>query len=254
MTPRTTKDGPFCWQSKEALRRIRDWFDESNNVASALATYLALSEIESNTGTAGAFIATQSDIAKRAGVGQRTVRTILAGLQACQLLRITPNFHNEKFRAPSTYELQQSVPIGNGCHTIGNNFLTCGNERLRRQLPGNTRKREESNEEIGLNVQQKRLAEIFNRRITTRWSPKELEAFNKARPIDDDELALIEQRYRAERLKPDSTCRHDLQTLLNNFPSEVDRATLWKEQQRSQDNAVAKPPFAHEHYREVALR
>ena len=147
MTPRTTKDGPFCWQSKEALRRIRDWFDESNNVASALATYLALSEIESNTGTAGAFIATQSDIAKRAGVGQRTVRTILAGLQACQLLRITPNFHNEKFRAPSTYELQQSVPIGNGCHTIGNNFLTCGNERLRRQLPGNTRKREEIVEE-----------------------------------------------------------------------------------------------------------
>ncbi|PYJ44066.1 MAG: hypothetical protein DME86_01220, partial [Verrucomicrobia bacterium] len=135
MTPRTTKDGPFCWQSKEALRRIRDWFD------------LALSEIESNTGTAGAFIATQSDIAKRAGVGQRTVRTILTGLQACQLLRITPNFHNEKFRAPSTYELQQSVPIGNGCHTIGNNFLTCGNERLRRQLPGNTRKREEIVEE-----------------------------------------------------------------------------------------------------------
>ena len=75
----------------------------------------------------------------------------------------------------------------------------------------------------------------------------------KAQPIDDDELALIEQRYRAERLKRDSTCRHDLQTLLNNFPSEVDRATLWKEQQRSQDNCVTKPPFVHEHYREMAL-
>jgi hypothetical protein len=65
VTARATRDAPFCWQSKEALRRIRDWFDESNNVASALATHLALSEIESNTGTAGAFVATQSDIAKR---------------------------------------------------------------------------------------------------------------------------------------------------------------------------------------------
>jgi hypothetical protein len=149
VTSRATRDAPFCWQSKEALRRIRDWFDESNNVASALATYLALSEIESNAGTAGAFVATQSDIAKRAGVGQRTVRTILVGLKACQLLKITSNFHDGgQFRAPSTYELLRSTRTGNGCRTIGNNFLSIGNERLRRQLPGNTRKREESLEEI----------------------------------------------------------------------------------------------------------
>jgi hypothetical protein len=257
VTTRAPRDSPFCWQAKEALRRIRGWFDESN-VASALAVYLALSEAESNAGAAGPFVATQSDIAKRAGVGQRTARTIFVGLQACQLLKVTANFHDGgQFRAPSTYELLRSAPSGNGCHTIGNNFLTCGNERLRRQLPGNTRKREEStkesSEEIRLTDQQRRLAAIFNRRITTRWSPRELEAFNKAQPIDDEELALIEQRYRAERLKSDSTCRHDLQTLLNNFPSEVDRATLWKEQQRSQDEAVAKPQFAHEHYREVSL-
>ena len=69
MTTRTPRDSPFCWQAKEALRRIRDWFDESNNVASALAVYLALSEAESNKGAAGPFVATQSDIAKRAGVG-----------------------------------------------------------------------------------------------------------------------------------------------------------------------------------------
>jgi hypothetical protein len=149
MTPRSTKDAPFCWQSKEALRCIRDWFDESNNVASALATYLALSEIESNTGSAGAFTVTQSEIAKRAGVGQRTVRTILLGLKACHLLKVSSNFYDGgHFRAPSTYELLRSAPTGNSCRTIGNNFQSVGNERLRRQLPGNTRKREESLEEI----------------------------------------------------------------------------------------------------------
>ena len=259
MTSRATRDAPFCWQSKEALRRIRDWFDESNNVASALATYLALSEIESNAGTAGAFVATQSDIAKRAGVGQRTVRTILVGLKACQLLKITSNFHDGgQFRAPSTYELLRSPPTGNGCRTIGNNFLSIGNERLRRQLPGNTRKREESTKETNeesaqISEQQRRLAAIFNRRPTTVWSAKELGAFNRAQPIDDNELALIEQRYQAERLKSDSTCRHDLQTLLNNFPSEVDRAIRWEKQQRSKGGPVTEPPFAREHFREVAL-
>jgi hypothetical protein len=125
-------------------------------------------------------------------------------------------------------------------------------------LRSNTRKREESTKETSkesaqISEQRQRLAAIFNRRPTTTWSAKELDAFNKAQPISDDELELIEQRYLAERLKSDSTCRHDLQTLLNNFPSEVDRAIRWEKQQRSRGGPVTEPPFAHEHFREVAL-
>ena len=256
MKSRTTKDGPFCWQAKESLRGIRDRFDASHNVASAIAVYVALSEIASNK-SCESFEATQGEVAQKSGLSPNTVRKVITGLKVAGLLHESPNFYESiegetSGRAPSTFNLLLS-PSRNQCATPRNDCATLRNGPSKRPLRSNTRRREERREEIRLTDQQRRLAAIFNRRTTTRWSPRELEGFNKAQPIDDDELALIEQRYRAERLKRDSTCRHDLQTLLNNFPSEVDRATLWKEQQRSQDNCVTKPPFVHEHYREMAL-
>ena len=45
---RSIKGVPFCWQSKAVRRAIREAFDATHNVASALAVYDALTEIASD--------------------------------------------------------------------------------------------------------------------------------------------------------------------------------------------------------------
>jgi hypothetical protein len=68
-----------------------------------------------------------------------------------------------------------------------------------------------------------RLADIFKRNGTSPWTDKEVAAFKKLH-FDSDEVALLERYYASERKKPDNICRRDLQTLLNNYASEIDRA------------------------------
>jgi hypothetical protein len=91
--------------------------------------------------------------------------------------------------------------------------------------------------------QRKRLGAIFNRRESTRWSEKEEKAFKTICPIDNEELWLVERYYRAERLKPDDKnySRRDLQTLLNNWPSEVDRARVWKNRRTAKQRKEPAP-------------
>ncbi len=85
MEARSTKDGPFCWQSKEALRHIREVFDQSRDVSSALSVYLALSEVASNS-AAAAFTTTQADLAQRAGLSVRKVADVLKKMAAVKLV------------------------------------------------------------------------------------------------------------------------------------------------------------------------
>lgn len=70
----------------------------------------------------------------------------------------------------------------------------------------------------------KRIAAIFNRQPSTKWSVREVKAFKALHPIDPQDIALLESYYRAEKGNPENILRRDLQTLLNNFPGEVDRA------------------------------
>jgi hypothetical protein len=74
----------------------------------------------------------------------------------------------------------------------------------------------------------KRLAAIFKRKPTTPWTAGELRAFRNIGTIDDDDLSALERYYAANwpPCRDKNILRHDLQTLLNNFPGEVDRARL----------------------------
>src|SRR5437667_456982 len=78
---RSTKDGPFCWQNKHVLRAIRDHFDATNNVSSALAVYLALTEIASDK-QSELFDRRIGDIAARAGVSYKTANKVLHRLES----------------------------------------------------------------------------------------------------------------------------------------------------------------------------
>lgn len=73
----------------------------------------------------------------------------------------------------------------------------------------------------------KSIAKLFNRKESTKWNDKEIRAFMKLRPIDKDDLALVIDYYESERAcGRGQYCRHDLQTFLNNFQGEVDRARM----------------------------
>jgi hypothetical protein len=79
-----------------------------------------------------------------------------------------------------------------------------------------------------------RIAQLFKRRLTTHWSPKEervMRQLKKDHRFDDlDELTVVELYYAFERKKGDKGIhRRDLYTFLNNYGGEVDRAALWAE-------------------------
>lgn len=79
----------------------------------------------------------------------------------------------------------------------------------------------------------KRLCDIFHRRHTTPWQPKEKRVFLQIRDaIDEQDLQNIERRYKT-LWPPNSdknTLRHDLYTFMNNYATEADRSNIWAEQ------------------------
>ena len=71
---------------------------------------------------------------------------------------------------------------------------------------------------------QKRFGKLFQRRESTRWSPREIAALKGLGEPSEEDLQVLEGYY-ALRIPPDrDRRRHDLLTVLNNFPGEVDRA------------------------------
>ena len=113
--PRNLKtSGPWCWQSKGARRRIRDAFDATGNVASALSIYDALTEIASNE-QAETFRAAHAFVAGLAGVSAPTVKRVFPVLREIGLIHVeTP-----ALRAPSVVTL-----LAHGDPTLGNGDLT----------------------------------------------------------------------------------------------------------------------------------
>jgi hypothetical protein len=88
-----------------------------------------------------------------------------------------------------------------------------------------------------------RIAQLYKRKLTTHWSPKEERVMRQLKKdhafetqiegkwVEDlSDLALVEKYYEFERKKGDKGIhRRDLGTFLNNYGGEVDRAHLWAE-------------------------
>jgi len=73
-----------------------------------------------------------------------------------------------------------------------------------------------------------RIGRWFKRRETTRPSEKELRAYRAVGEIDPEDFALMEKYYLAPAPGEGDHRRHDLSTLLNNWPGELDRARRWE--------------------------
>ncbi|MGA7724638.1 MAG: hypothetical protein WCA95_05115 [Opitutaceae bacterium] len=124
---RSPKNGPYCWQSKAARRKIREAFDATHDVASALSVYDALSEIASNK-QSETFTISQAAIGECAGVSVRTAAPILEVLVEIGLIGIVKPI----VRGNHTYTL---FAFGNGCASFGNKCRTFGNGRFDPSLP-----------------------------------------------------------------------------------------------------------------------
>lgn len=80
-----------------------------------------------------------------------------------------------------------------------------------------------------------RVGALFGRKPTTTWSIKEIRAFRETAELCPvEELELIEAYYRSDA----PYLRRDLQTLLNNWSGEVDRATRWDKSGRASERKI----------------
>lgn len=64
----------------------------------------------------------------------------------------------------------------------------------------------------------------FRRRPTTKWSERELKALKAIFPYSVEDLAMVSKWYDDSNPTNRTYCRRDVQTFLNNFQGEVDRA------------------------------
>jgi len=106
----------------------------------------------------------------------------------------------------------------------------------------------------------KRIAALFKRRPTTAWAAKEVLQYKKL--VKDgcfehflDDLELIERYYVFERRKEDKGIhRRELQTFLNNYQGELDRAKLWDSRFRKPIRKAAglfQPPTSDEEFKRL---
>jgi hypothetical protein len=140
---RAPGDGPFCWQTKAALRLIRDYFDATNNVSAARSVYLAFCEIASDE-ESDTYDATVAHIAKYAGLSTRTAGPLAASLGELRLINIKENkIPGTNLKGPNTYTV---LPVRNGCASIRNGCVWIRNDQKQTSLPRVEESLEESPE------------------------------------------------------------------------------------------------------------
>jgi hypothetical protein len=113
-----SEEKPFCWQSRAALDRIRE-FEDMDNLSATLAIYNTLTDIASRKGNSSdSFTEPQRTIMQLAGVHTRdTLRKHLGYLCEMQLVKITKNHHPNGVIAPSTYTLLSAKGV---CEPLAN--------------------------------------------------------------------------------------------------------------------------------------
>ena len=75
---------------------------------------------------------------------------------------------------------------------------------------------------------QLRLGKIFNRRVTTKWKPKEIKELKAVGPIEEEDFQALERFYAFDHPKDDDWRRQSLPALINNLSGEIDKAKRWK--------------------------
>jgi hypothetical protein len=123
--PRASGDGPFCWQSKAALRRIVDACEERTDLALIVSVYLVLTWIASDE-QRERFTVAKSKIAQKAGVSYRKAAEAITHLEGLGLVTSEENLvAGSKERGPNTYTLRTvCLTSGTECLRLGTDAKT----------------------------------------------------------------------------------------------------------------------------------
>lgn len=125
MTERTIDDGPWCWASKDALRKIVDGCGDRPDQASIMATYLALCWEASNQ-ESGRVTAPKRKLGAMAGIQYRKAGDALQFLRKIGVIDIQANYlPDSKDQEANTYILLSAGhPPGTICTTPGTSCTT----------------------------------------------------------------------------------------------------------------------------------
>lgn len=120
MTPRDIKDGPFCWQSKAALRTISESCGDRPDKTSILAVYLALTWEASNQ-QSETFTVSKRKVAEKAGVCYRKAADSISLLCKLGVMENVSNICPDSGeRLANTYTLGTICPTPSiSCPTLG---------------------------------------------------------------------------------------------------------------------------------------
>lgn len=129
-----------------------------------------------------------------------------------------------------------SIAYAKGIHTLQETETETEEDRRRRlqeeedeRQPREAAAKKNAHDVLPTTPEAKTIAAMFNRKESTAWSAKEIEAYRglvRAGLLTPENLELLGRYYAAERAKGDDGFhRRDLATFLNNFTGELDRAT-----------------------------
>jgi hypothetical protein len=143
-------EAPFCWQSKNARKRIRDHMNADSKAPAVLSLYDALTEIASNEGKES-FKAGQPFIGTFAGMSGKNVARLEHILEECGVVIID----RQKKRGHHTYTLISAFQFGQSvlsgkASSSDNLSVQFGQSRIRKCPPVEEQKEEpkEKREEV----------------------------------------------------------------------------------------------------------
>jgi len=143
----------------------------------------------------------------------------------------------------SDYCRRQSAQCADSVRTVSEQSLTRGEEKRGEEKRKASSKRLSEVEKKRKRVVENspmmiRIGEWFGRRGSTRWSLYEAEALTDLGAIPEDELRAMQYYYEASIKKEDDFRRRNLETLLNNWSGELDRAVEFCRVKKYQVNGV----------------
>lgn len=136
-----------------------------------------------------------------------------------------------------TYEVVDSKLVPTSARQVPAKCPPDALEEKRREM---NRREEKEKNVSGL---KNRISKWFNRRESTIWSDKEERGLKKVIASDtpEDELTLLEKYYTAEINQNSDYRRKNIETLLNNWAGEIDRARKFTTQSNGPDYSEENP-------------
>ncbi len=216
-------------------------WSEPNHVRILWITMLAMANKD------GDVAASVPGLAKMAGISLEETEDALARFQQPDKYSRTPDFdgrriqstdggwhllNHGKYRALMSAEERREYNRRKQAERrakLSSASLTVNDSQSKSAMSTHTEAEAEAEKVIKpLSPLQVRIGKLLGRRESTTWSKKELAALKDVGIPHEDDLAMIEDFYGAIIPKERDYRRTTLQTLLNNWNGEVDKARLWK--------------------------